>query len=363
MPAWQGLQSVARRGHRRPTWRWPRRTGWPAIRRPPMTGPEPRSPRCSRAACRAELEALKPGNVHAPCRRPRHDRGRLPAQRRGRGAARRATRHWASAAGSWPRCEATRAACGQNTNLGILLLAHRWRRRPRRGGELRASLRRRARRASTGPTPALAYRAIRLAAPGGLGTQRRSTTSPSEPDGHPARGHAGGRRARPDRACSTPPASATCSSSACRGCAAVPGRGLERRLGGDRDLPGVPRPPSPTATSRASTASAVAEAVRERAAPLVRAPARGRRTRRRWRRTCWSSTRASRPEESIPAPAQTSPWPATSPPPCWPRTCREHHRLLKLLNRHKALCRRRPGSSTMFVLALAHASVQAHAPV
>ena len=121
-------------------------------------------------ACRAELEALKPGNVH------RHAAGHgmtvddflysaevaVPAiAAKGEPVGRRVL----------GAVEATRAAVGQNTNLGILLLC--------------APLALAAERAA-GPTalwPALeevlasltvddarlAYRAIRLASPGGLG--------------------------------------------------------------------------------------------------------------------------------------------------------------------------------------------------
>ena len=42
-----------------------------------------------RAACQAELEALKPGNVHVHADGPRHDRGGLRRERRGGGAASR----------------------------------------------------------------------------------------------------------------------------------------------------------------------------------------------------------------------------------------------------------------------------------
>ncbi len=64
--------------------------------------------------------------------------------------------------------EATRAACGQNTNLGIVLLCAPLAAAAEAGGDLRASLA----RVLAGldrRDAVLAYRAIRLASPGGLG--------------------------------------------------------------------------------------------------------------------------------------------------------------------------------------------------
>lgn len=123
------------------------------------------------AACRAELAAPKPGNVHVHA----DGHGMTVAD------------FVASAAAAAPglvapdtrvgervraAVAATRAACGQNTNLGILLLC----------APLAAA-------AETGPTlrpslagvlagldrhdAALAYEAIRLASPGGLGRSDR----------------------------------------------------------------------------------------------------------------------------------------------------------------------------------------------
>lgn len=123
--------------------------------------------RSFRAACEAELLALKPGNVHL------HADGhgmtaqdfRLSAQvaapciaRPGLGVGARIL----------AATQATRAACGQNTNLGILLLA----------APLAAAAESRAGLDSilaglTVEDAALAYRAIRLAAPGGLGRSDR----------------------------------------------------------------------------------------------------------------------------------------------------------------------------------------------
>ena len=121
-------------------------------------------------ACRAELEALKPGNVHrhaaghgmtvddflcsAEVAAPAIAAKGEPVGRRILGAV-----------------EATRAAVGQNTNLGILLLCAPLALAAERAAgpaalwpaleEVLASL--------TVDDARLAYRAIRLASPGGLG--------------------------------------------------------------------------------------------------------------------------------------------------------------------------------------------------
>ena len=119
------------------------------------------------AACRAELEALKPGNVHM------HAAGHgmtvgdfltsavvsAPAiadARLGVGARILAA------------IEATRAACGQNTNLGIVLLAAPLAAAAERPGPLAAGLAATL-AALTVEDAVLAYRAIRLASPAGLG--------------------------------------------------------------------------------------------------------------------------------------------------------------------------------------------------
>jgi triphosphoribosyl-dephospho-CoA synthase len=124
-----------------------------------------------RAACRAELEALKPGNVHVHA--PGH--GMTVAD------------FLASAEASAPfiadpgrgvgsrilaAVEATRAACGQNTNLGILLLAAPLAAAAQAGAPLRESLER-VLANLTVEDASLAYRAIRLASPGGLGRSER----------------------------------------------------------------------------------------------------------------------------------------------------------------------------------------------
>ncbi len=74
------------------------------------------------AACRAELQALKPGNVHVHA--PGHGMTVEDFERSAEAAA-----PWVAAPGLGVgervlrAVESTRAACGQNTNLGILLLA------------------------------------------------------------------------------------------------------------------------------------------------------------------------------------------------------------------------------------------------
>ena len=75
--------------------------------------------------------------------------------------------------------EATSAACGQNTNLGIVLLAAPLAAAAEQPGDLRQSLDRVLARL-TRADAVLAYRAIRLAAPGGLGTSDRHDVA-SEP--------------------------------------------------------------------------------------------------------------------------------------------------------------------------------------
>lgn len=123
------------------------------------------------AACRAELQALKPGNVHV------HAGGHGMTVAHFQASAEASAPHIARAgarvgARLLAAVTATRAACGQNTNLGILLLA----------APLAAAA-----EAGRGTTRALttvlnrltvadavdAYAAIRLAAPGGLGRSDR----------------------------------------------------------------------------------------------------------------------------------------------------------------------------------------------
>ena len=131
------------------------------------------------AACRAELEALKPGNVH------RHADGHGMTVADFVLSAEVAAPHVADPAlGVGGRIlaavKATRAACGQNTNLGILLLAAPLAVAAQAGGELRASLQ--GVLAGLGrEDAALAYRAIRLASPGGLGRTAEHDVA-DEPD-------------------------------------------------------------------------------------------------------------------------------------------------------------------------------------
>lgn len=124
-----------------------------------------------RAACRAELQALKPGNVHvhadghamtvadflasAEASAPHIADPHLPVGRRIEAAV-----------------AATRAAVGQNTNLGILLLAAPLAAAAQAGGDLAQSLAR-VLAGLTVEDAAACYRAIRLAAPGGLGRSGR----------------------------------------------------------------------------------------------------------------------------------------------------------------------------------------------
>jgi triphosphoribosyl-dephospho-CoA synthase len=118
-------------------------------------------------ACRAELRALKPGNVHVHA----EGHGMTVAD------------FLASAEAAAPRIagpnltvggrvlaavEATRAICGQNTNLGILLLCAPLAAAAQAGGNLRVSIRRTLTELDC-EDAVLAYRAIRIASPGGLG--------------------------------------------------------------------------------------------------------------------------------------------------------------------------------------------------
>ena len=124
-----------------------------------------------RAACQAELAALKPGNVHV------HAEGHGMTVADFIASADAAAPHLAAPGRTvgeriLAAVEATRATCGQNTNLGILLLCAPLAAAAEAGGALRTSLakvldgldRRDA---------VLAYRAIRVASPGGLGRSDR----------------------------------------------------------------------------------------------------------------------------------------------------------------------------------------------
>ena len=121
------------------------------------------------AACRAELEALKPGNVHV------HGGGHGMSVEDFEASAAAAAPHIAKrGAGIGARIlgavEATWEAVGQNTNLGIILLAAPLAAGAERanGAGLRASLQS-VLAGLTREDAALCFRAISLANPGGLG--------------------------------------------------------------------------------------------------------------------------------------------------------------------------------------------------
>lgn len=123
------------------------------------------------AACRAELEALKPGNVHV------HAGGhRMSVDDFERSAAAAAPAMLAPASGVGERVlhavTATRAAVGHNTNLGILLLCAPLVEAALRGGPLRPGVAA-VLRALSIEDAAHAFAAICLAAPGGLGESVR----------------------------------------------------------------------------------------------------------------------------------------------------------------------------------------------
>lgn len=120
------------------------------------------------AACRAELEALKPGNVHVHAAGHRMTVADFLAS-----AAASAPPIAAAGRGVGARIRAavaaTRAACGQNTNLGILLLAAPLAAAAERPPPLAAGLAA-VLEALTVEDASLTYRAIRLASPAGLGS-------------------------------------------------------------------------------------------------------------------------------------------------------------------------------------------------
>ena len=123
------------------------------------------------AACHAELEAPKPGNVH------RFAAGHgMTAADFERSAAAAAPGLCRAGAGLGARIRdaviATRAALGQNTNLGIVLLAAPLAMAAERGGDPRAALHAVLAAADLADTEAI-FRAITLAAPGGLGDAPR----------------------------------------------------------------------------------------------------------------------------------------------------------------------------------------------
>jgi triphosphoribosyl-dephospho-CoA synthase len=120
-----------------------------------------------RAACAAELEALKPGNVHS--RAPGHG---MTVEDFRRSAAAAAPAIADPRLGIGERIlaavQATRAAVGQNTNLGIVLLCAPLARAAELEVLLPVAVRRVLRRLDVADARA-AYAAIRLASPGGLG--------------------------------------------------------------------------------------------------------------------------------------------------------------------------------------------------
>ena len=124
-----------------------------------------------RAACADELHALKPGNVHV------HAAGhRMTVADFQRSAEAAAGPLCAAGASLGARIHgaiaATRAAVGQNTNLGIVLLCAPLAMAAEQGGDLQAALRR-VLAASGLDDAAAGFAAIALAAPGGLGEAAR----------------------------------------------------------------------------------------------------------------------------------------------------------------------------------------------
>jgi triphosphoribosyl-dephospho-CoA synthase len=123
------------------------------------------------AACRDELEAPKPGNVHI------HAAGHgmvwtdfvLSAEAAAPAIARRGATVGARILGA---IEATRKACGINTNLGIVLLCAPLARAAERGGGLRENLEQVLAELDVEDAEQT-FRAIVLAAPGGLGRSDR----------------------------------------------------------------------------------------------------------------------------------------------------------------------------------------------
>ncbi|KQT47497.1 hypothetical protein ASG43_10395 [Aureimonas sp. Leaf454] len=121
------------------------------------------------AACEAELDALKPGNVHRIAGGHRMEVAAFET------SARVSAPHVAAAgrrlgARVLGAVRATRGAVGENTNLGILLLSAPLAMAAERGGDLRRSLEA-VLAGLDGTDAADVFSAIALAAPGGLGTR------------------------------------------------------------------------------------------------------------------------------------------------------------------------------------------------
>ncbi len=132
-----------------------------------------------RAACRAELDALKPGNVHV------YADGHRMSVRDFAASAEASAPHLAApgariGARVLGAVRATRAAVGQNTNLGILLLCAPLAAAAETPGDLEEGVGRAL--AALGPHDAAdVFEAIRLAAPGGLGSAPRHDVSGDPP--------------------------------------------------------------------------------------------------------------------------------------------------------------------------------------
>ncbi|UHC14733.1 triphosphoribosyl-dephospho-CoA synthase [Methylobacterium currus] len=145
-----------------------------------------------RAACRAELAAIKPGNVHVHAAGHRMSVADFEAS-----AALSAPPLAAAGARVGARIEgavaATRAGVGQNTNLGIVLLCAPLAAAAERPGPLRPALA--AVLADLDGTDAAGlYAAIRLANPGGLGRAgRHDVTTDAAPSVLTAMGEAASR--------------------------------------------------------------------------------------------------------------------------------------------------------------------------
>jgi triphosphoribosyl-dephospho-CoA synthase len=124
-----------------------------------------------RAACEEEIRALKPGNVHVWA-----DGHRMTGGDFLRSAEAAAEPLCATGTGLGRRVlgavQATRAAVGQNTNLGIVLLCAPLAMAAEAGRDVRAWVRRVIAAAGVADT-ALVFQAIVLAAPGGLGSATR----------------------------------------------------------------------------------------------------------------------------------------------------------------------------------------------
>ena len=206
MPAWNGLQLVTPYPHLRPSGRCVsrRRARRSAPRRPRGRLSRPLKPEAIARgfldACLAELDALKPGNVHRFADGPQHEGRGFRGQRRSCRAQHRARSglRWVSASAARSRRRA--AAVGQNTNLGIVLLA---RRSPRRRLIER---RRRSRKAACaaslpGSTVDDAREAYRGDPRHQAGRAWRSAGARCRlrAEGQLARGHARGRGPRPHR--------------------------------------------------------------------------------------------------------------------------------------------------------------------